>query len=147
MSIRVRGPWMWAWGANILMLWGLVFLSATLEVWGVDRKWLLSATLVWCQWFIVQECIGWWKNNRDKGPELARTFSQVMQYFATKDKGSSFWQTLTGWDLFVTMHCIMAGYIPGYAVGAFWGAAAGWLVGLTIGGWNYGHWHNRRKHG
>jgi len=142
---------MWAWGCNILAVWGLTFFAAGIEAWGLaERRDLLLGAMVWCLWFIVQEGAGWYYGDlaRRRGDtrELARTYSQVMQMFAARDPGHSFWQTLTGWDLFVTANCLMVGYIPGYAVGAFWGWAAGWLVGASIAIWNYYHWQNRRKH-
>lgn len=144
-SVFRHRAWTWAWVANILYLWALSFYG-----WLLDRDALLTLGSVWTLWFAVQEALGWRLNERAKAKgedEVARTYSQVMQYFAFVDKGSNVWQTLTGWDLFVTMNTIGAGAAAGYIVGQSSHPAFGWFVGLCIAGWNYGHWHNRRRHG
>lgn len=138
--IRVRGPWMWAWAANIAMMWALVFFGSLFDklFWG----------LIWAGWFAVQEGLGTYINNKTwNEPELARTFSQVMQFFAWKDKGSNWYNTFTGWDLFVTGNCVIAGVLAGTIVDLTWNLGLGILIGVIVSGWNYGHWHNRNKHG
>jgi len=144
-SVFRRKVWTWAWILNVLYLWALSFYG-----WLVDRSVFLALGSTWTIWFAAQEALGWRCNARAevKGEdEVARTYSQVMQFFAQKDKGSSFLGTLTGWDLFVTMNTIAVGGAAGYIVGQTWHPAFGWFVGTCVAGWNYGHWHNRRKHG
>lgn len=139
MPIRVEGPWAWAWGANIFALWGL-------SIWGwlIDRSVLLPVAAAWMTWFLLQEAVGIVGNLRAKGPELARTFSQVMQAAALLDPSHNFMDTLTGLDLFVTGNCLLAGLAVGYVFSATWGRL-GWIMGVVVVAWLYFHWHHRVK--
>lgn len=142
MSIRVRGPWMWAWGLNILAVWAVAFYG-----WFLDPETRVLLGLAWLSWFVPQEALGLWCNHKNPTPELARTFSQVMQYFAATDKGHSFLDTVTGMDAFVTATVFVASYVVGFCLTATWGLPMGVPVGALMFGWLYGHWHNRGKHG
>ena len=145
MNIPIVGPWKWAWIANICYLWALSFYG-----WLVDRDTFLMLGSVWTLWFAAQEAFGWIRliaADKRGDPEIARTYSQIMQHFAARDKGSHFLATITGWDLFVTMNTLAAGGAAGYIVYHVWHPAFGWFVGICIAGWNYGHWHNRMRHG
>lgn len=141
----IRGLWAWAWGANIAYLWAILFYG-----WVVEWSTLLLLGSAWTVWFALQEGVGIWRNvlaDRRGESELARTYSQVMQWFGNKDKGSRLVDVLTGWDLFVTGNCVVAGSVAGYLVGRGWFPALGWVVGVIIAGAMFGHWHNNRRHG
>lgn len=141
--IRVRGPWMWAWGVMLLALQVI-----TLYGWILDRRALLVLGTAWTLAFVVLEGWGWIVNVRRHGePEIARMLSQVMQWFAARDKGHSFVATVTGWDALVTGVCIQAGALVGYMAGQSIHPYLGWWMGAVVAIWLYGHWHNRRKHG
>jgi hypothetical protein len=120
----------------------------TLYGWALDRHALLVLGSAWTVVFAVLEGAGWYRNVQRHGErEVARTLSQVMQWFAYRDKGGSFWATLTGWDALVTGVCVQAGAMVGYMAGQSVHPYLGWWVGAVVVAWNYGHWHNRRKHG
>ena len=141
--IILKGPWLVAWALNVAFMYALVFYGTL-----VNAGLMLKLGMIWTAWFFVQEMTGFVVEARaPKGPEIVRTFSQFFQWFAAKDKGSSFLQTLTGWDAFVTASCLVAGYIAGYVAAAGWGVALGVIVFAGVASWNYGHWQNRRRHG
>lgn len=138
--ISLRGPFLWLWALNLLYLYAL-------SVWGWLVGDLVPLMAVWLTWFLVMEIVGAIVNARSQGPEVARTFSQIMQYFAHRDKGSSFFATLMGWDAMVTGSALLLSINAGWVVAASTTQAGGWVVGVAMFAWNYGHWHNRRRHG
>jgi hypothetical protein len=112
--------------------------------------------------FLPLEVVGAWLNSRDSGDgEIARTFSQLMQYFAHRTPGHQWWR---GWNGFVTINCAVvwmlisiattaallglgsavgvSGVALYYATGAVSGVLG--LLGFT---WNFHHWQQREKYG
>lgn len=149
-QIHLKGPFLWIWGAMFFSIWGIGF-------WGflAPSMAVKIAVAIWGSLFIPVEIAGsvvnYWHRME---PEVARSFSQLMQYFAARDNGGPWWRRLVGFDGMVSFTALLVSILCGWVWGstfALVNPALGWAVGVTVGsgifGYNLWHWLNRRRNG
>lgn len=160
-QISLRGPFLWLWGAwTAALYYGI--LAFALAWW---QGYELAAHAVFLVWvgaaFLPIEIVGAALNARTPGDqEVARTFSQFMQFMAHRTPGHLWWR---GWNGFVTANAVIVGFVVGVstlplflALGeTFSGQPAPvWLgavlslgVSVLVFWWNFHHWQQRERYG
>lgn len=143
------GTWPKLWIANVVFLYLVAGTGWILKLFDGGDQWVLWAVTAWFLWFVPMELLGTAENRRrSREPERVRTFSQLMQFIAHRDRGhGTVLRTLTGWDGFVTFTACFLGACAWQVVNASLGPAPAWIIGPMVPLWNWAHWHNRTRTG